>query len=143
MRIALLVSIANSRTTCAPRIRCGAHWFSSDEELIVHKFTATLHLAAALALAGAAGIANAQGLSVYDDVHAPQNSTKLMPNAPLGSEYPTHGNRQAGELDLNPTDPRAQLANGLPNNAEAGGYGAPLAGWRNNVTPPPSGQKME
>jgi hypothetical protein len=111
--------------------------------LIVHKFTATLHLAAALALAGAAGFANAQGLSVYDDVHAPQNSTKLMPNAPLGSEYPTHGNRQAGELDLNPTDPRAQLANGLPNNAEAGGYGAPLAGWHNNVLPLPSGQKTE
>ncbi|WP_156883846.1 hypothetical protein [Paraburkholderia sp. SOS3] len=112
----------------------------------MHKSTATLHLAAALAalaLAGAAGSANAQGLSVYDDVHAPQNSTKLMPNAPLGSEYPTHGNRQAGELDLNPTDPRAQLANGLPNNAEAGGYGAPLAGWRNDVAPPPAGQKME
>ena len=47
VRIALLVSIANSRTMCAPRIRCGAHRFSSDEELIVHKFTATLHLAAA------------------------------------------------------------------------------------------------
>ena len=109
----------------------------------MHKFTATLHLAAALALAGAAGIANAQGLSVYDDVHAPQNSTKLMPNAPLGSEYPTHGNRQAGELELNPTDPRAQLVNGQPNNAEAGGYGSPLAGVHNNVTPPPAGQKME
>ncbi|MFC0397612.1 hypothetical protein [Paraburkholderia rhizosphaerae] len=109
----------------------------------MRKSTALLHLAAAFALAGAAGLANAQGLSVYDDVHAPQNSTRLMPNAPLGSEYPTHGNRQAGELDLNPTDPRAQLVNGLPNNAQAGGYGAPLAGRRDNVMPPPSAQKTE
>ena len=59
-----------------------------------------------------------------------------MPNAPLGSEYPTHGNRQAGELPVGPTDPRAQLANGLPNNAEAGGYGAPLAGVHNNTAAP-------
>jgi hypothetical protein len=114
-----------------------------NKEPIVHKSTAMLHLAAALAFAGAASFANAQGLSVYDDVNAPQNSTKLMPNAQLGSEYPTHGNRQAGELDLNPTDPRAQLINGLPNNSEAGGYGAPLAGWHTNVVTPPAGQKLE
>jgi hypothetical protein len=105
------------------------------KEQIVHKLTVTLNFAAALALAGAAGLAQAQGLSVQDDVHAPQNSTRLMPNAPLGSEYPTHGNRQAGELELNPTDPRAQLANGQPNNAQAGGYGAPLAGRRDHVMP--------
>jgi hypothetical protein len=101
----------------------------------VHKFIASLNLAAALALACAAGVAHAQGLSVQDDVNAPQNSTRLMPHAALGSEYPTHGNRQAGELDLNPTDPRAQLANGLPNNAEAGGYGAPLAGRQTSAAP--------
>ena len=103
----------------------------------MHKLNATLGFAAALTLvlAGAAGVAQAQGLSVQDDVHAPQNSTKLMPNAPLGSEYPTHGNRQAGELELNPTDPRAQLVNGQPNNAGAGGYGSPLAGRRDNVMP--------
>ena len=103
----------------------------------MHKLNATLGFTAALtlALAGAAGVAQAQGLSVQDDVHAPQNSTKLMPNAPLGSEYPTHGNRQAGELELNPTDPRAHLVNGQPNNAGAGGYGSPLAGRRDNVMP--------
>lgn len=67
-------------------------------------------------------------LSQNDDLRAPQNSLALMPNAPLGSEYPTHGNRQAGELPVGPTDPRGQLTNGLPNNAEAGGYGAPQAG---------------
>ena len=76
-----------------------------------------------------AGAALAQ-LSSQDDVHSPQNSLALMPNAAQGSEYPTHGNRQAGELPVGPTDPRGQLANGLPNNAEAGGYGAPLAGVR-------------
>jgi hypothetical protein len=73
------------------------------------------------------------GLSPNDDLHAPANSTRLMPNAPLGSEYPTHGNRQAGEMNLNPTDPRAQLSNGLPNNAQSGGYGSPLAGNKSNV----------
>jgi hypothetical protein len=67
-------------------------------------------------------------LTPQDDVNSAQNGLAIMPNAPLGSEYPTHGNRQAGELPLNPVDPRAQLANGLPNNAEAGGYGSPLAG---------------
>jgi hypothetical protein len=113
-----------------------------EKEQTVHKLTVTLNFAAALALAGAAGLAQAQGLSVQDDVHAPQNSTKLMPNAPLGSEYPTHGNRQAGELELNPTDPRAQLANGQPNNAESGGYGSPLAGRRDYVTPPQGMQPM-
>jgi hypothetical protein len=66
------------------------------------------------------------------------NGKQLMPNAALGSEYPSHGNQQAGEMNLNPVDPRAQLANGLPNNAEAGGYGAPLAGVRTNVRQPPS-----
>ncbi|WP_408734337.1 hypothetical protein [Paraburkholderia bannensis] len=67
-------------------------------------------------------------LSQNDDLLSPQNSLALMPNAPLGSEYPTHGNRQAGELPVGPTDPRGQLANGLPNNSQAGGYGAPQAG---------------
>ncbi|WP_346779211.1 hypothetical protein [Burkholderia sp. Ac-20365] len=73
---------------------------------------------------------HAQGLSTYDDVNAPVNSTRLMPNAPRGSEYPTHGNQQAGEMNLNPTDPRAQLVTGAPNNAQSGGYGSPLAGVR-------------
>jgi hypothetical protein len=77
----------------------------------------------------------AQGLSAQNDMNAPQNSTRLMPQAALGSEYPTHGNQQAGELNLNPTDPRAQLVNGLPNNPSAGGYGAPLAGVRTHVQP--------
>ncbi len=67
-------------------------------------------------------------LSAYDDVNLPLNSLTLNPAAPLGSEFPTHGNRQAGELPLNVSDPRAQLVNGLPNNAQAGGYGSPLAG---------------
>jgi hypothetical protein len=67
------------------------------------------------------------------DMVAPQNDTKLMPNAPVGSQYPTHGNAQAGELNLNPSDPRAQLVNGLPNNANSGGYGSPLAGNKANV----------
>jgi len=69
------------------------------------------------------------------DMNAPHNSTRLMPGAPLGSEYPTHGNAQAGELNLNPADPRAQLSNGLPNNANSGGYGSPLAGSKANVPP--------
>lgn len=88
--------------------------------------------AAACAIAAQAG---AQGLSPQDDMNAPQNSTRLMPNAARGSEYPTHGNQQAGEMNLNPTDPRAQLANGLPNNALGGGYGSPLAGSKVNVKP--------
>jgi hypothetical protein len=71
--------------------------------------------------------------SAETDMYAPQNSTKLMPGAPLGSQYPTHGNAQAGELNLNPSDPRAQLVNGLPNNANSGGYGSPLAGNKANV----------
>lgn len=71
--------------------------------------------------------------SVETDMNAPANSTKLMPNAPVGSQYPSHGNQQAGELNLNPTDPRAQLVNGLPNNAQGGGYGSPLAGNKANV----------
>jgi hypothetical protein len=79
--------------------------------------------------------AAAQGLSAQNDMNAPQNSTRLMPDAARGSEYPTHGNQQAGELNLNPTDPRAQLVNGLPNHANAGGYGAPLAGVRTYVQP--------
>ena len=80
-------------------------------------------------LTGAPGNAISQ-LAPYDDLGAPQNSLALMPNAPPGSEYPTRGNRQAGEMPVGPTDPRGQLANGHPNNAEAGGYGAPLAGFR-------------
>ena len=83
----------------------------------------------------AAGSVAAQGLSPYDDINAPENSTRLMPQAARGSEYPTHGDRQAGELNLNPTDPRAQLVNGLPNNAQSGGYGSPLAGVRTYVMP--------
>jgi hypothetical protein len=94
----------------------------------MHKTTVSFHLATALALALSAGLSQAQGLSVYDDVNAPMNSTRVMPTASLGSEYPTHGNQQAGELNLNPIDPRAQLVNGLPNNAHSGGYGSPLAG---------------
>jgi len=77
----------------------------------------------------------AQGLSPQDDINAPENSTRLMPSAARGSEYPTHGNQQAGELNLNPTDPRAELVNGLPNNAESGQYGSPLAGVRTFVRP--------
>lgn len=92
----------------------------------------TLRVSAlALTVALAAGLpargAFAQ-LSPNDDLRSPQNSLALMPNAPLGSEYPTHGNRQAGELPVGPTDPRGQLANGLPNNSQSGGYGAPQAG---------------
>lgn len=83
-------------------------------------------------LAGAPGYAVAQ-LAPNDNLRSPQNSLALMPNAPPGSEYPTHGNRQAGEMPVGPTDPRGQLANGHPNNAEAGGYGAPLAGVRNGA----------
>jgi hypothetical protein len=85
----------------------------------------------------AAGSVAAQGLSPYDDINAPENSTRLMPQAARGSEYPTHGDRQAGELNLNPTDPWAQLSNGLPNNAQSGEYGSPLAGVRTYVVPPP------
>ncbi len=83
-----------------------------------------------VAALGLATGARGAGLAPQDDINAAQNSTRLMPTAAPGSEYPTHGNQQAGELNLNPADPRAQLANGLPNNAEAGGYGAPLAGVR-------------
>ncbi|OUL88787.1 hypothetical protein CA601_17855 [Paraburkholderia hospita] len=96
---------------------------------------ATLELTTALALLMSAALTHAQGLSVYDDVNAPANSTRLMPNAPRGSEYPTHGNQQAGELNLNPADPRAQLVNGTPNNAQSGGYGSPLAGVHTAVRP--------
>ncbi|CAB3792444.1 hypothetical protein [Paraburkholderia fynbosensis] len=84
--------------------------------------------------------ARVQGLSAQNDMNAPQNSTRLMPNAALGSEYPTHGNQQAGELNLNPTDPRAQLVNGLPNHTSSGGYGSPLAGVRAYVQPQPPAQ---
>ena len=101
-------------------------------ELTSKKFWQAVLCAAALGVAAQAG---AQGLSPQDDVNAPQNGKQLMPNAALGSEYPSHGNQQAGEMNLNPVDPRAQLANGLPNNAEAGGYGAQLAGVRTAVAP--------
>ncbi|MEM5313410.1 hypothetical protein [Paraburkholderia sp. JHI869] len=83
-------------------------------------------------LAGASSPAFAQ-LAPSDNLRAPENSLALMPGAQPGSEYPTHGNRQAGEMPVGPTDPRGQLANGHPNNAEAGGYGAPLAGVRNGA----------
>jgi hypothetical protein len=92
-------------------------------------------VAVAISFASHAAIAQSTGLSRNDDMYAPNNSTKLMPNAPLGSEYPTHGNQQAGELNLNPTDPRAQLINGLPNNTQSGGYGSPLAGNKSTVPP--------
>jgi hypothetical protein len=92
-------------------------------------------LLCAAAMCGLAAQADAQGLNPQDDMNAPQNSTRLMPNAARGSEYPTHGNQQAGEMNLNPTDPRAQLVNGLPNHTNAGGYGAPLAGVRTYVQP--------
>ena len=46
------------------------------------------------------------GQSRNDDLSLPINSPRLMPSAPVGSEYPTHGNQQAGEMNLNPTDPR-------------------------------------
>jgi hypothetical protein len=85
----------------------------------------------ACAILGGAPVAALAQLAPQDDLHTPQNALVLMPNAAPGSEYPTHGNRQAGEMPVGPTDPRGQLANGQPNNAEAGGYGAPLAGVRN------------
>jgi hypothetical protein len=95
-----------------------------------------LRVASCALVCGMAAHGYAQGLSPQDDINAPENSPRLMPNAALGSEYPTHGNRQAGELILNPTDPRAQLVNGTPNNAESGQYGSPLAGVRTYVRPP-------
>ncbi|MGA7777965.1 MAG: hypothetical protein WCA85_09675 [Paraburkholderia sp.] len=91
-----------------------------------------------VAMLGVAAQAGAQGLTPQDDMNAPQNSTRLMPNSARGSEYPSHGNQQAGEMNLNPTDPRAQLVNGLPNNTQAGGYGSPLAGVRTYVQQPPA-----
>ena len=103
----------------------------------MRKITAGLQFTAAFVLSFGAAVSQAQGLSTYDDVNAPVNSTRLMPNAPRGSEYPTHGNQQAGEMNLNPTDPRAQLVTGAPNNAQSGGYGSPLAGVRNGL---PQGQ---
>ena len=101
----------------------------------MRKIIVSLQLTTALALSVGAALSNAQGLSAYDDVNAPVNSTRLMPNAPRGSEYPTHGNQQAGEMNLNPTDPRAQLVTGTPNNAQSGGYGSPLAGVHTAVPP--------
>jgi hypothetical protein len=106
------------------------------KECIVRKTLVTLQLATAFALTLGAGLSQAQGLSPQDDMSAPANSTRLMPSAARGSEYPSHGNQQAGEMNLNPTDPRAQLVNGLPNNATSGGYGSPLAGVRTYVQPP-------
>jgi hypothetical protein len=108
----------------------------TGKECIVRKTIVTLQLATALALSLSAAISQAQGLTPQDDVNAPMNSTRLMPSAARGSEYPSHGNQQAGEMNLNPTDPRAQLVNGLPNNATSGGYGSPLAGVRTYVQPP-------
>jgi hypothetical protein len=110
-------------------------YFVGGNMKLTSKLWQAVLCAATLAVAAHAG---AQGLAPQDDVNAPQNGKQLMPNAALGSEYPSHGNQQAGEMNLNPTDPRAQLANGLPNNAEAGGYGAPLAGVRTYVQQPPS-----
>ncbi|SAL75196.1 hypothetical protein AWB68_04724 [Caballeronia choica] len=87
----------------------------------------------ALASSGSAVAQQMTRPSAETDMYAPDNSTKLMPGAAVGSQYPTHGNQQAGELNLNPADPRAQLVNGLPNNAQSGGYGSPLAGNKANV----------
>lgn len=101
----------------------------------MRKIIVSLQFTTALALGVGAAFSHAQGLSTYDDVNAPVNSTRLMPNAPRGSEYPTHGNQQAGEMNLNPTDPRAQLVTGTPNNAQSGGYGSPLAGVHSAVAP--------
>ncbi|WP_109482338.1 hypothetical protein [Paraburkholderia sp. C35] len=101
----------------------------------MRKIVYFLQFTAGLVLAGSAVVSHAQGLSTYDDVNAPVNSTRLMPNAQRGSEYPTHGNQQAGEMNLNPTDPRAQLVTGAPNNAQSGGYGSPLAGVHTAVQP--------
>ncbi|QIE29017.1 hypothetical protein SBC1_71190 (plasmid) [Caballeronia sp. SBC1] len=103
---------------------------------IIVKLKRVLSVSAAVLVASFAAqavYAQSVGLSPNDDMSAPANSTRLMPNAPLGSEYPTHGNQQAGEMNLNPTDPRAQLINGLPNNTQSGGYGSPLAGNKSNV----------
>jgi hypothetical protein len=105
---------------------------------IIAKLKGVLSVSAAVLVASFATQAvyaqtTSMGLSPNDNMFAPANSTKLMPNAPLGSEYPTHGNQQAGEMNLNPTDPRAQLINGLPNNTQSGGYGSPLAGNKSNV----------
>ncbi len=103
---------------------------------IIVKSKRVLSVSAAVLVASFAAqavYAQSVGLSPNDDMSAPANSTRLMPNAPLGSEYPTHGNQQAGEMNLNPTDPRAQLINGLPNNTQSGGYGSPLAGNKSNV----------
>jgi hypothetical protein len=91
---------------------------------------------AAFLFAMPAAFAQMHTPSAETDMNAQQNNPKLMPNAPVGSQYPAHGNVQAGELNLNPTDPRAQMVNGLPNNAGDGGYGAPLAGNKANVPQP-------
>ncbi|TCK38513.1 hypothetical protein B0G84_3824 [Paraburkholderia sp. BL8N3] len=90
-------------------------------------------MGAALWIVSEAAAAQPARPSAETDMYAPANSTKLMPDAALGRQYPTHGNQQAGELNLNPSDPRAQLVNGLPNNALSGGYGSPLAGNKANV----------
>ncbi|WEY37686.1 hypothetical protein [Paraburkholderia sp. SUR17] len=90
--------------------------------------TALTFLGCALALAVLPVSEARADLTARDDVNSSLNTPALTPGPPLGSEYPTHGNRQAGELPLNPADPRAQLVNGLPNNAQSGGYGSPLAG---------------
>ncbi len=66
-------------------------------------------------------------------MNAPQNSTRVMPDAARGEQKISdlHGNQQAGELNLNFRPIRARsLVNGLPNHTSAGGYGAPLAGVR-------------
>jgi hypothetical protein len=97
--------------------------------------TCILRVLIATALCAATGSVLAQGLSVVTDMNAPSNSPTLMPKAPRGSEYPSHGNVQAGEMNLNPTDPRAQLVNGLPNNPQGGAYGSALAGVRTGAQP--------
>ena len=101
--------------------------------LLVSSLTTSLVTSFAAQVAVAQTIGMSHGLSPNDDMSAPANNPRLMPKAPLGSEYPSHGNVQAGEMNLNPTDPRAQLVNGLPNNTQSGGYGSPLAGNKANV----------
>ncbi len=85
-----------------------------------HRLSIAAALVAASSLTASAAFVQLHPPSRETDMSTPQNNTKLMPNAPVGSEYPSHGNTQAGELNLNPSDPRAQLVNGLPNNAATG-----------------------
>lgn len=72
--------------------------------------------------------ASLRKVPVRDDLNTPKYSTRLMQRAARGNEYSAHGDRQAGELNLNPANPREQLAKGLLNNAQSSRCGSPLAG---------------